>query len=205
MLLGVDGVCVISHGSSSSVAIVNAITVAHDLAVAAWSRRWPHRSMTAGAAAVEAGRRGIGAGHGPDPRSRSVQKADSRPSVGRGLPGPHGQGPGNRGRAPSAFEQVHLVRASATPPRCPDAFRSSSSWRRLVGVDGHHPFGRRRCRRSGPGPAPAGPARQIEVGAGPAHPSVHAAAVPDGLGREHSGNGPAGRRRPGHGDTPSRG
>ncbi len=34
MLLGVDGVCVISHGSSSSVAIVNAITVAHDLAVA---------------------------------------------------------------------------------------------------------------------------------------------------------------------------
>jgi glycerol-3-phosphate acyltransferase PlsX len=34
MLLGVDGVCVISHGSSSSVAIVNAITVAHDVAVA---------------------------------------------------------------------------------------------------------------------------------------------------------------------------
>ena len=33
MLLGVDGVCVISHGSSSSVAVVNAITVAHDLAV----------------------------------------------------------------------------------------------------------------------------------------------------------------------------
>jgi hypothetical protein len=33
MLLGVDGVCVISHGSSSAVAIVNAITVAHDLAV----------------------------------------------------------------------------------------------------------------------------------------------------------------------------
>jgi glycerol-3-phosphate acyltransferase PlsX len=33
MLLGVNGVCVISHGSSSSVAIVNAITVAHDLAV----------------------------------------------------------------------------------------------------------------------------------------------------------------------------
>jgi glycerol-3-phosphate acyltransferase PlsX len=34
MLLGVDGVCVISHGSSSPVAMVNAITVAHDLAVA---------------------------------------------------------------------------------------------------------------------------------------------------------------------------
>ena len=34
MLLGVNGVCVISHGSSSSVAIVNAITVAHDEAVA---------------------------------------------------------------------------------------------------------------------------------------------------------------------------
>ncbi len=33
MLLGVNGVCVISHGSSSSVAIVNAITVAHDVAV----------------------------------------------------------------------------------------------------------------------------------------------------------------------------
>ncbi|HVC67021.1 MAG TPA: phosphate acyltransferase PlsX [Acidimicrobiales bacterium] len=34
MLLGVDGVCVISHGSSTSVAMVNAITVAHDVAVA---------------------------------------------------------------------------------------------------------------------------------------------------------------------------
>jgi phosphate acyltransferase len=33
MLLGVDGVCVISHGSSSAAAMVNAITVAHDLAV----------------------------------------------------------------------------------------------------------------------------------------------------------------------------
>ncbi len=34
MLLGVDGVCVISHGSSSAAAMVNAITVAHDVAVA---------------------------------------------------------------------------------------------------------------------------------------------------------------------------
>ncbi|MBV8462943.1 MAG: hypothetical protein JO368_06600, partial [Acidimicrobiales bacterium] len=34
MLLGVDGICVISHGSSSAEAVVNAITVAHDLAVA---------------------------------------------------------------------------------------------------------------------------------------------------------------------------
>ena len=34
MLLGVDGVCVISHGSSSATAMVNAITMAHDLAVA---------------------------------------------------------------------------------------------------------------------------------------------------------------------------
>ncbi len=34
MLLGVDGVCVISHGSSTATAMVNAITVAHDLAVA---------------------------------------------------------------------------------------------------------------------------------------------------------------------------
>jgi glycerol-3-phosphate acyltransferase PlsX len=33
MLLGVDGVCVISHGSSSAAAMVSAITVAHDLAV----------------------------------------------------------------------------------------------------------------------------------------------------------------------------
>ncbi len=33
MLLGVDGVCVISHGSSTRVAMVNAITVAHDVAV----------------------------------------------------------------------------------------------------------------------------------------------------------------------------
>ena len=32
MLLGVDGVCVISHGSSSAVAINNALHVAHDLA-----------------------------------------------------------------------------------------------------------------------------------------------------------------------------
>lgn len=34
MLLGVNGVCVISHGSSSQAAMVSAITVAHDLAVA---------------------------------------------------------------------------------------------------------------------------------------------------------------------------
>ncbi len=34
MLLGIDGVCVISHGSSSAAAIANAVTVAHDLAVA---------------------------------------------------------------------------------------------------------------------------------------------------------------------------
>ena len=30
MLLGVDGVCIISHGSSSARAIVNAVRVAHD-------------------------------------------------------------------------------------------------------------------------------------------------------------------------------
>ncbi len=34
MLLGVDGVCVISHGSSSARAIVSAVKVAHDLATA---------------------------------------------------------------------------------------------------------------------------------------------------------------------------
>ena len=38
MLLGVDGVCVISHGSSSAVAMANAIKVAHDL-----GRRRPGR------------------------------------------------------------------------------------------------------------------------------------------------------------------
>jgi phosphate acyltransferase len=34
MLLGVDGVCVISHGSSTATAVVNAIRIAHDLAAA---------------------------------------------------------------------------------------------------------------------------------------------------------------------------
>jgi phosphate acyltransferase len=34
MLLGVDGVCVISHGSSTAVAMANAVRVAHDLAEA---------------------------------------------------------------------------------------------------------------------------------------------------------------------------
>ena len=34
MLLGLDGVCIISHGSSSARAIKNAVTVGHDLAVA---------------------------------------------------------------------------------------------------------------------------------------------------------------------------
>jgi glycerol-3-phosphate acyltransferase PlsX len=34
MLLGVDGVCVISHGSSTATAIVSAVGVAHDVAVA---------------------------------------------------------------------------------------------------------------------------------------------------------------------------
>jgi glycerol-3-phosphate acyltransferase PlsX len=31
MLLGVDGVCIISHGSSSSRAVVNAVRVAHEM------------------------------------------------------------------------------------------------------------------------------------------------------------------------------
>ena len=31
MLLGVDGVCIISHGSSSSTAVVNALRVARDM------------------------------------------------------------------------------------------------------------------------------------------------------------------------------
>jgi glycerol-3-phosphate acyltransferase PlsX len=33
MLLGVDGVCIISHGSSSATAVANAIRIAHDLVV----------------------------------------------------------------------------------------------------------------------------------------------------------------------------
>jgi glycerol-3-phosphate acyltransferase PlsX len=52
MLLGVDGVCVISHGSSSSVAVVNAITVAHDLAVAGLVEAVAH-SVTPGAGVTE--------------------------------------------------------------------------------------------------------------------------------------------------------
>ena len=32
MLLGVDGVCIISHGSSSARAILNAVRVAHEMA-----------------------------------------------------------------------------------------------------------------------------------------------------------------------------
>jgi glycerol-3-phosphate acyltransferase PlsX len=32
MLLGVDGVCIISHGSSSARAITNAVQVAHEMA-----------------------------------------------------------------------------------------------------------------------------------------------------------------------------
>jgi phosphate acyltransferase len=39
MLLGVDGVCVISHGSSSAVAIANALHVAHELAASDLSGR----------------------------------------------------------------------------------------------------------------------------------------------------------------------
>jgi glycerol-3-phosphate acyltransferase PlsX len=39
MLLGVDGVCVISHGSSSAVAVANAIHIAYDLAKAGLSGR----------------------------------------------------------------------------------------------------------------------------------------------------------------------
>jgi glycerol-3-phosphate acyltransferase PlsX len=33
MLLGVEGVCVISHGSSNATAVVNAVRVAHEVAV----------------------------------------------------------------------------------------------------------------------------------------------------------------------------
>jgi phosphate acyltransferase len=39
VLLGVDGVCVISHGSSSAIAIANAVRVAHDLAASGFVAR----------------------------------------------------------------------------------------------------------------------------------------------------------------------
>ena len=39
MLLGVDGVCVISHGSSTATAIVSAVRVAHDVATAGLVQR----------------------------------------------------------------------------------------------------------------------------------------------------------------------
>jgi len=42
MLLGVDGVCIISHGSSSARAITNAVGVAHD--IGRGRPRWPHPS-----------------------------------------------------------------------------------------------------------------------------------------------------------------
>ena len=41
MLLGVDGVCVISHGSSSAVAVANALRVAHDLRCRTSPAGWP--------------------------------------------------------------------------------------------------------------------------------------------------------------------
>ena len=34
MLLGLEGVCIISHGSSSATAMMNAIKVGHDLSTA---------------------------------------------------------------------------------------------------------------------------------------------------------------------------
>ncbi len=48
MLLSVDGVCVISHGSSSQVAIENALRVAHDLAKADLSGRLAERITAPG-------------------------------------------------------------------------------------------------------------------------------------------------------------
>jgi glycerol-3-phosphate acyltransferase PlsX len=42
VLLGVDGICVISHGSSSAQAIVSAVKVAHDVATAGLVDRLAH-------------------------------------------------------------------------------------------------------------------------------------------------------------------
>ncbi len=57
MLLGLDGVCVISHGSSSPTAIVNAVTVAHDLAVAGLADAVADAVAPADGAAVPPGAR----------------------------------------------------------------------------------------------------------------------------------------------------
>ena len=86
MLLGVDGVCVISHGSSSAVAMVNAITVAHDLAVAVWWRRWPPRSP------------GLPRRTAAIPPLRSAPEVGEKPDVGRRLTGPQRQGAGHGAR-----------------------------------------------------------------------------------------------------------
>jgi phosphate acyltransferase len=42
VLLGVDGICIISHGSSSAQAIVSAVRVAHDVATAGLVDRLAH-------------------------------------------------------------------------------------------------------------------------------------------------------------------
>ena len=71
MLLGVDGICVISHGSSSATAVHNAVRVARDLA----------RSDLTGLLATAVGRtRGETPGSGADPgilRSREHPRAHS--------------------------------------------------------------------------------------------------------------------------------
>ena len=98
---GVDGVCVISHGSSSSVAMVNAITVAHDLAVgglvdavaasvtpvrvADRPRPQPGRADSGPSAAVAPGPSRLGGRLSP--RRRKQSRRRPRPAWPRG-PGP---------------------------------------------------------------------------------------------------------------------
>ena len=47
MLLGVDGVCIISHGSSNSQAMLNAIKLAHEMVEHRSGRRDPRRGRAA--------------------------------------------------------------------------------------------------------------------------------------------------------------
>ena len=134
MLLGVDGVCVISHGSSSSVAIVNAITVAHDLAVgglvdAVAASVTPVASPPA---ADPSARRRLTPGSGPDRvrsrlrsslrsglRSDQVQKVESSPTSSAAWRAPMASARGTAAgtSAPSGRPR----RECAAPPRPPSS------------------------------------------------------------------------------------
>ena len=160
MLLGVDGVCVISHGSSSSVAIVNAITVAHDLAVGglvdavAASVTPPGARRLIGPVRPRADRtRVTGPDHVPrrpsDPGARSAPEGGEDPDVGRGLACAHGQRPGDARRR-HQLEEVDLGRESAGPPRSPRPSGRRAPGGPTRGARSSSPRSCH-CRRSGPG------------------------------------------------------